>query len=306
MTTSLSSPPASRRPDNVTGILWMVAATFIAVTTHAMIRHVAETGMHPFEIGFFYNLFTMLIIIPMVARNGTGFLRTRRHGLMFVRAVLHLTSMLLFYVGLTLAPLAAASALTFLAPLFAVLLAAIFLREGFPLRRIIALVIGFSGMLIIVQPGPSALDTGALYFVGAASLWGAVLLIIKIMSRTESSATITAWMTIMMTPMALLPAIPYWTTPSLTDIGWLAAAGLLGAFAQWALTQALKTGSTNAIMPIDFLRLVWGALIGFAIFSEIPDIFTWVGGVVIFGSSMWLAWRERAAMQAENKRRAES
>lgn len=297
MTTPISNTPTTRQPDNVTGILWMVAATFIAVSTHAMIRHVAEGGMHAFQVAFFYNLFTMLIIVPMITRNGTGFLRTRRHGLMFVRAVLHLASMLLFYVGLTLAPLAAARALTFLAPLFAVLLAAIFLREGFPLRRVIALVVGFTGMLIIVQPGPATLDTGALYFVGAASLWGAVLLIIKIMSRTESSATITAWMAIMMTPMALLPAIPYWTTPSLADIGWLATAGLLGAFAQWALTQALRTGSTNAVMPIDFLRLVWGALIGFAIFTEVPDIYTWVGGVVIFGSSMWLAWRERVAMQ---------
>ncbi|MBT4905362.1 MAG: DMT family transporter [Rhodospirillaceae bacterium] len=306
MTAPHISPSTSRRPDNVVGILWMVAATFIAVSTHAMIRHVAEGGMHAFEVAFFYNLFTMLIIVPMIARSGTGFLRTRRHGLMFVRAVLHLTSMLLFYVGLTLAPLAAASALTFLAPLFAVLLAAIFLREGFPLRRVIALFVGFTGMLIIVQPGPSALDTGALYFVGAASLWGAVLLIIKIMSRTESSATITAWMAIMMAPMALLPAIPYWTPPSLTDIGWLAAAGFLGAFAQWALTQALRTGSTNAVMPIDFLRLVWGALIGFAIFTEVPDVYTWVGGIVIFGSSMWLAWRERAAMQIENKTRIES
>lgn len=304
MTTSTASSPTSRRPDNVTGILWMVAATFIAVSTHAMIRHVAEGGMHAFQVAFFYNLFTMLIIVPMIARNGTSFLRTRRHGLMFVRAVLHLTSMLLFYVGLTLAPLASASALTFLAPLFAVLLAAIFLREGFPLRRVIALVVGFSGMLIVVQPGPSVLETGALYFVGAASLWGAVLLIIKIMSRTESSATITAWMAIMMAPMALLPAIPYWTPPTLSDIGWLATAGFLGAFAQWALTQALRTGSTNAIMPIDFLRLVWAALIGFAIFAEVPDVYTWVGGTVIFGSSMWLAWRERAATQAENKRPA--
>jgi len=97
----------------------------------------------------------------------------------------------------------------------------------------------------------------------------------------------------MMAPLALLPAIPYWAPPSLYQLGWLALAGVLGAFAQWAMTQALKTGSTNAVMPIDFLRLVWGALIGLAVFDEIPDIFTWLGGAVIFGSSVWLTWRER-------------
>jgi len=212
---------------------------------------------------------------------------------MFVRAVLHLSSMLLFFVGLTLMPLATASALTFLAPLFAFLLAAIFLREGFTPRRVVALIIGFSGMLIIVRPDPASLDQGALVLVGAALLWGAVLVIIKVLSRTESSATITAWMALMMAPLALLPAIPYWAPPSLYQLGWLALAGVLGAFAQWAMTQALKTGSTNAVMPIDFLRLVWGALIGLAVFDEIPDIFTWLGGAVIFGSSVWLTWRER-------------
>lgn len=295
MTISAIKPSGNGIPPNVIGIGWMVASTFVAVSTHAMIRHVAEGEMHAFEVAFFYNLFTLPIILPLIARNGAGILRTRRHGLMFVRAVLHLSSMLLFYVGLTLAPLAAASALTFLAPLFAVILAALFLREGFSSRRWIALAVGIAGMLVIVRPGPSALDSGALYFVGAASLWGAVLVIIKFMSRTESSATIISWMALMMTPLALLPALFVWTTPHWTDIAWLAAAGFLGAFAQWALTQALKTGSTNAVMPIDFLRLVWGALIGFAIFTEIPDIYTWVGGAVIFGSSMWLTWRERVA-----------
>lgn len=271
----------------------MVLASLVAVTTHGMIRHVATTDMHPFQVTFFYNLFTIAIIVPLVVRGGVGVLRTRRHGMMFVRAVLHLSSMLLFFVGLTLMPLATASALTFLAPLFAVLLAAIFLREGFTPRRVVALIIGFSGMLIIVRPDPASLDQGALVLVGAALLWGAVLVIIKVLSRTESSATTTAWMALMMAPLALLPAIPYWAPPSLYQLDWLALAGVLGAFAQWAMTQALKTGSTNAVMPIDFLRLVWGALIGLAVFDEIPDIFTWLGGAVIFGSSVWLTWRER-------------
>jgi drug/metabolite transporter (DMT)-like permease len=283
---------------NVIGIAWMVAQTAVAVSTHAMIRHVAETEMHAFEVAFFYNLFTLPIILPLVMRSGAGVLRTRRHGLMFVRAVLHLSSMLLFYVGLTLAPLALTSATTFMAPLFAVLLAAIFLREGFTARRWIALGTGFAGMVIIVRPDPAALDFGALVLVGAAVIWGAVLVIIKILSRTESSSTITAWMALMMAPLALIPAIPVWTPPTVSDLAWLAAAGILGAGAQLALAQALKIASTSVVMPIDFLRLVWGTLIGLAIFSEIPDVYTWIGGVVIFGSSTWLTWRERQAARA--------
>ncbi len=287
--------------DTVTGIAWMVVASAVAVSTHAMIRHVAETGMHPFEVTFFYNLFTLPIILPLVLQGGTSVLRTRRHGLMFARASMHLASMLLFFFGLTLMPLATASALTFLAPLFAVLLAAIFLKEGFSTRRVLALLMGFAGMLIIVRPDPGDLDANALVLVGAALLWGAVLVVIKVLSRTESSSTITVWMALMMAPMAFLPALPFWTTPTLLQLGWLALAGILGAFAQWATAQALKVGSTNAVMPIDFLRLVWGAAIGLAAFGEFPDAFTWLGGIVIFGSSMWLAWREgRAGRRAAN------
>ncbi|CAN0583431.1 unnamed protein product, partial [Laminaria digitata] len=78
----------------------MVLASLVAVTTHGMIRHVATTDMHPFQVTFFYNLFTIAIIVPLVVRGGVGVLRTRRHGMMFVRAVLHLSSMLLFFVGL--------------------------------------------------------------------------------------------------------------------------------------------------------------------------------------------------------------
>lgn len=289
--------PSPTRPvvftNTIIGIAWMVVASLVAVTTHAMIRHVADSGMHPFQVTFFYNLFTIGIIVPLVLRSGVNILRTRRHGLMFLRAVVHLSSMLLFFFGLTLMPLATASALTFLAPLFAVLLAALFLKEGFTPRRIIALLAGFAGMLVIVRPDPASFDTNAILLVGAALLWGAVIVIVKVLSRTESSSTITVWMALMMAPLAALPAIPFWTDPGLYQLAWLALAGILGAFAQWAMTQALKIGTTTAVMPIDFLRLVWGAMIGFAIFEEIPDAFTWLGGIIIFGSSVWLTWREQ-------------
>ncbi|MGY8957084.1 MAG: DMT family transporter [Alphaproteobacteria bacterium] len=298
MTNLTPSQKETARKGAVVGIAWMVLSSAVAVSTHAMVRHASSGDIHPFEVAFFYNLFTLAIIVPLVVRGGTSVLRTRRHGLMFVRAVLHLSSMLLFYMGLVRVPLAMSSALTFLAPLFAVLLAAILLKEGFSPRRVIALMAGFIGMLIIIRPNPAALDTTAFLLVGAALLWGAVLVIIKILSSTESSATITSWMALMMAPLALLPALPFWTTPTLGQIGWLALAGSLGAFAQWAMTQALRSSATNVVMPIDFLRLVWGTLIGLAVFKEIPDLFTWIGGAIIFGSSVWLTLRERRVGQA--------
>ena len=279
----------------------MVAATFIAVGTHVIIRQVGSTTMHPLQVAFIYNLFTIPIIAPLIMRNGVGVLRAHRYGLLAARAILHLSSMVLLFIGLTLTPLANATALNFLAPLFAVVLAALFLGETFTVRRWAALAAGFAGMLIIVRPDPGSLDTGALVMIASALLWGAALPIIKVLSRTESSATITAWMALMITPLALIPAIFVWTTPSAPDLAWLAAAGILGAFAQWALTQALKTGATNVVMPIDFLRLVWGVVLGLAVFREVPDFYAVLGGAIIFTSSTWLTWRERRASSTHRR-----
>ncbi len=272
-------------------MLWMLLATFVAVSMHVIIR---RTGghMHPFEVAFFYNLFTMLVLLPLLWRNGTGLLRTRRYGLLLLRAILHLISMLLFFYGVTLTPLAVAGALGFLAPLFAVVISAVLFREGFTVRRWIALAAGFAGMLMIVRPNPADIDGGALLIIGAAAIWGVVLPLIKLLGRTESSSTITAWMTLMMAPLALIPAIPVWTWPNPVDIAWLALAGLLGSGSQLALTHALRTGAVNVVMPVDFFRLVWSALFGFLIFLEIPDMWTALGGATIFFATTWLGLRE--------------
>lgn len=272
-------------------MLWMLLATLIAVGMHVIVRRAGGT-MHPLQVAFFYNLFTLFILGPLFWRYGLGVLRTRRYGLLLVRAVLHLASMLLFFYGLTQGPLAVAGALGFLAPLFAVIISAILFREGFTLRRWLALGAGFTGMLMIVRPDPAAIDSGALYFVGAAAIWGVVLPLIKLLGRTESSSTITAWMVLMMAPLALLPAIPVWTSPDPVSLAWLALAGIAGGGAQMALTHALRTGATNVVMPVDFFRLIWSALFGFVIFHEIPDLWTGLGGATIFLATTWLALRE--------------
>jgi drug/metabolite transporter (DMT)-like permease len=284
-------PAAPRVPAAVAGMLWMLLATLIAVGMHVVVRRALGT-MHPFQVAFFYNFFTLLVLAPLFWRQGVGVLRTRRYGLYFVRAVLHLTSMLLFYIGLGKAPLAVAGALGFLAPLFAVIISAVLFREGFTLRRWLALGAGFAGMLMIVRPNPATIDAGALYFIGAAAIWGVVLPMIKLLGRTESSSTITAWMVLMMAPLALLPAIPVWTTPDPVSVLWLAIAGAAGAGSQLALTHALRTGATNVVMPVDFFRLVWSALFGFLIFHEVPDLWTGLGGATIFIATTWLALRE--------------
>jgi drug/metabolite transporter (DMT)-like permease len=153
--------------------------------------------------------------------------------------------------------------------------------------------LGFCGMLIILRPGIVAVDTGALLVTGAAALWAVAMIIIKVLSRTESSLTIVAYMGIFLGLFSIFPAIWVWQPFGVETLGWMVLSGLFGTLAQMSLSQALKETDPTALMPFDFLKLIWTALIGAWFFSEIPDVYTWLGAAVIFSSGLFIAWRER-------------
>ena len=148
-------------------------------------------------------------------------------------------------------------------------------------------------MLIIIRPGYVAADTGALLVVGSAALWAVAMLLIKIISRTDSSVTIVAWMGVFLCLFSFGPALWVWQSPTMEDIVWLVLIGLTGSIAQVSLSQSLKLTDPTALMPLDFLKLIWTALIGVWFFAEIPDAYTWVGSTVIFLAGLFIAHRER-------------
>ena len=120
---------------------------------------------------------------------------------------------------------------------------------------------------------------------------------IKVLGRTDSSLTITAYMGLFMVPLSFLPALFVWEWPSLDMLPFLFLIGLLGATGHLALAQAFKEADTTAVMPFDFTRLIWASVLGFIVFAEVPDIWTWLGGSVIFGSATYIAFREARKKQ---------
>lgn len=139
-------------------VLWMVLSTAIFATGNILIRH-ATSEVHPFQVAFFRNAFSLLCLLPLVA--GTGLtLRTNRLGLYLSRSATSLCAMLTWFYGLSVVPLADATALAFTLPLFATIGAALFLGETVRLRRWIAVVVGFVGVLIILRPGAGSLTMG--------------------------------------------------------------------------------------------------------------------------------------------------
>ncbi len=276
------------------GIAMIVIATVAFAVMHTAIRHLSDE-LHPFQIAFFRNLFGLAFLMPLIAQSGFAQMRTKRLGLHAVRGVVNIGAMLLFFYALSITPLATVTALGFLGPIFAAALSVVFLGERFRGRRWAAIGVGFLGMLIILRPGIIALDIGSVMVIGSAVLWGMAMVAIKVLGRTESSVAITAWMGIFLGLFSLGPAIWVWRDPSLE--GWLGLIfiGFWGSVAQVSLAQSLKEADPSAIMPFDFLRLVWATLLAWLFFAEAPDLFTWIGAAVIFAAGLYIARRERQA-----------
>ncbi|OAN95741.1 hypothetical protein A8B74_14495 [Sulfitobacter geojensis] len=276
----------------VRGIILMCASTVAFSIMHGLVRFVSEV-LPPFQIAFFRNLFGIAFLLPLLIRSRFSMLRTNRLGLHALRGVVNIAAMLMFFTALSISPIAKVTALSFAAPIFMAVLAVLVLGERFRIYRWLAILSGFVGMLIILRPGIIAIDLGAVLVTGSAVFWAVAMILIKILSRTESSLTIVAYMGIFLGGFSILPALWVWQPFGLQTLGWLVTIGLFGTLAQMALSQSLKETDPTALMPFDFLKLIWTALIGAWFFAEIPDIYTLIGAGLIFASGFFIALRER-------------
>lgn len=280
-------------PAPLLGILIMLAATVAFASMHGGVRYLSlELHLHPFEIAFFRNLFGLVALAPWFIRRGLTPLRTQKFSLHVLRALINVVAMLSFFMGLSLTPIAQVQALGFTAPLFATLLAILFLGEKVFLWRWSALIVGFLGALIIIRPGIKSIDLGSLLVLGSAATWACAIIIIKMLSRTDSSVTITAYMVLLMTPLSFIPAAFFWQWPNGEQLLWLAFVGILGTLAQLGMTQAFRIADATAVLPLDFMKLIWGAMIGYIVFGEVPDTGIWIGGITIFAAATYIVYRE--------------
>lgn len=267
---------------------------------HVSVRLVPG-DLHPYQLVFIRNLIGLLLLLIIYGRSGLQVLHTRRLGLHALRGLLQMLSMLTFFSGLIITPLGEVNALGFTSPLFATVLAVLFLRERLPLRRLIVLVLGVIGTLIIIRPGFIAMTSGPLLILISSFFWGLALIVIKMLSRTESTPTTIIYMALFITPLSLFPALAVWQWPDWEQMGWLFMIAMFGTIAHMALNQSFRLAEATLVMPLDFFKLLWASLWGYLFFAEVPDPLTWLGGTVIFISTTYLAFREaRQAPSAKN------
>ncbi len=291
-----------RRPvwltPNLEGMAWMLVTTVFIVSMHTMIKHLAAQGLHAFEIGFFRTAFGAPVVAILFLKYGRGILSTGQIKGHVIRSFGHVTAMMMFFLGLTTTQLAVANSLAFTAPLFATVLAILVLGETVRWRRWAALFVGFAGALVIIRPGIIEVGTGPLLVLASSAIWGVILIVIKTLGRRDATPTIVVYMVLFMTPLSLIPALFVWTWPTPEQYAILLVMGVMGTTGHLTLTQALRVGDAGVVMPMDFFKLIWAAGFGFLLFGEFPDLFTWVGGFMIFASATYVALRERKLARA--------
>tara|TARA_B110000444_G_scaffold30996_1_gene26263 strand:- start:3240 stop:4103 length:864 start_codon:yes stop_codon:yes gene_type:complete len=274
----------------------MAVAAILFVAMHTVVRSMSGQ-LHPFEIAFFRAFLGLFVLLPFVFKDNFSILKTKNIKLHSLRGILNAGAMLCFFYGLSITPLAQVTALGFSAPLFATVLAVIFLGEVVRVRRWTAIIIGFLGTMIILRPGMVDLGIGPLLIVISAAIWSVALMVIKVMTRTDSSVTISFYASIFLSPLVFFAAFPFWELPSWEQLGWMFLLAALGTFAQTLMNQSLKLADTSVVMPVDFSKMIWATLLGFVFFDEVPDFYTWVGAILIFGSTTYIAIRESRLKQ---------
>jgi drug/metabolite transporter (DMT)-like permease len=160
------------------------------------------------------------------------------------------------------------------------------------LRRWAAVIAGFCGVLVIMRPTDASLGMGLLLILASSAAGAANNITVKYLVRTERPNTIVALFVVYLTPLSLLPALPVWEWPDLRTLGWLAGLGAIGTVAHLSMARAYALADASACAPYEFVRLPYAALIGFVLFGETSDLWTWVGAAIIAAAAIYVACRE--------------
>tara|TARA_B100000029_G_scaffold236488_1_gene233550 strand:- start:11259 stop:12161 length:903 start_codon:yes stop_codon:yes gene_type:complete len=273
-------------------VLLVTLSTLFAAVMGSCVKHVS-TDLNTFIICFYRCLFGLLIILPFISKDNFKILKSKNIKLQFIRSMINIISMICWFSALSMMQFEKATALGFTTPLFTTILAVIMLNEVIRFHRTAALFIGLIGILVIIRPGYIPLEYGTLLMLIASLTFSFVQIFVKRLSSIDSNLTIIFYHLAFMTPVFFIISIFYWETISFNQIIIFFIMGLSGLLSHWCMNQSLKMSDTTFVMPLQFTKLIWASLVGLLLFSEIPDYWTWIGGIIIFISVVYITYREQ-------------
>ena len=281
----------------VLAVFFMIFSGLFATSMHCLIRFATEEN-HPFEVAFFRTIFVLIIFLPVVAKNGFNSLKPYNIKLQTYRALVGSVAMLCMFYGLSITELAKATALMFTVPIFATILAIIFLKEIVGIRRWSAKFVGFTGALIVLRPDVQ-LGLGPLLILCGSLLWSSSVLMAKKLTQTDNTMTITFWQAAGLIPATFVLATQVWEWPTLNQLFMFLLIAIAGTMTHWFLNEALKRAEISALLPLDYLRLIWSVSLGFIFFDELPHAGLWLGAALILGASTYIGIRQSKKRKEE-------
>lgn len=284
--------PAASREESRRGIFYMIAAVFVFSAVNALVKWLVET--YPLgEVIFFRCLFALAPALCLVAASGgVAVLRTSRLPEHAGRAFLQFLSMLSIFTAFGLMPLADAVGITFSGPIFMTVLAVPLLGEKVGVHRWGAVLAGFLGILLMVQPGPGIVEGGALFALFNALVSASVTIAIRRMSLTEATATLVFYQALITFCLSLL-LLPFgWAMPGWRDAGLLALVGLASGCGQYLWTQAFRLAPAAVAAPFSYTSMIWALLFGFALWGDLPGPAILGGATVVITAGCYILWRE--------------
>jgi len=274
------------------GIAYAVVGIAFMALFDAMAKFLGE-GYHVVQLVFFRNFFGLLFVLLLVARSGgLASLRSRHPVLHGLRAAFALGATFSFFIGLQFMPLAEAFAITFTGPIFITVLSIPVLGETVGRRRWTAVLVGFVGVAIMLRPGSEALRVEALLPLTAALCYAFVMLLSRKLSRREPVGAVMFWTALIGTLVSGV-ALPFeWLVPTPRDWALFILLGLLGSVTMWFMTMAYRHAPAAVVAPFDYTILLWGLLLGWLIWHELPDPEIWPGAVILIGCGLYITHRE--------------
>ena len=293
--TAVSDAPAAARPRTPVAVAlgWMglALASFSAV---AIAGREAGRGMTTFELMAWRSWICLAVLLVILAASGSvvGAFRSRRLPLHGTRAIVHFGAQFCWLKALTLIPLAQLFALEFTSPVWVALLAPLLLGERFTGWRMLAGAIGFAGVLVTLGGGSASLDTGTVLALASALGFALSMISTKMLTRTESTATILLYMFVLQSIIALPIVGMSMRVPELVPLLWASAVAVTSMSAHFALTKAFAAADAMVVAPMDFLRLPLIAVVAAVLYQEAVDPKVLAGGAVIVVANLINIWAE--------------
>lgn len=261
---------------------WLALMLIVVVAGRETTRE-----LNVFQIMELRSIFGFLMLYPLIRRSGgVAAMQTSRPLQHIGRNLIHYAAQLGWFFALTLIPLGQVVSIEFTMPIWTAILAASFLGERMTVWKILAIVLGVVGVIVIVRPATGDINPGQLIALGAAVGFGISVAMMKSLTRTETTLTIIFWMLVIQSAAGFFPSLYVWRWPTAYAWGWIVVIAFCGTFSHYCMARAMLHADATVVLPMDFLRVPLTATAGWLIYSERLDLFTGLGAILILTGNL--------------------